>query len=308
MLQTGEIIIIALLALVVLGPKLMGGGDPIFEPRAKVSRARQLSEDGRYEEALAALDAIPEGVELDAAFAQQVEDLRAEIHAAIERVALADHNMRGNEWLQTQLKNFEAQRLAGKPERPKIRVFLKRCDEFEAEYPQHPEIDWVQRMRERYAGFVDLSQPPTYEDVEFEVEALTWADPRDFKQAFGILDAYLETAEGDDRARALAFYDEKLRERDEWFEDKLQQARWEYERDSLGTSLAWLIRIILFTGDDVMAEAAASELVKFPDLVPRLRGYRNLEPEKFALLVQQPTVAAYVREHPLDEGDEGDEE
>jgi len=295
--------VVAALALFVVfvGPLLLGEADPIFEPGVRVNRARTMLAKHLHEDALAELDAIPAGIELEPAFQKQIDELRVEIGASIERIALADHNMRGNVWLQTQLKNFESKRLAGKGDPPKIRVFLKRCDEFEAEYPQHPDIVWVQRMRERYAGAVDLTQPPTFEDIEFEIEALTWADPRDFKQAFQILDAYVDSAGADDRARALALYDKKLAQRDEWFEDKMQQARWEFERDKLGISLAWLIRIVIFTGDDVMAEAAAQELVKFPDLVPRLRGYRRQSPEKYELLARQPTIADYVRDNPLDE-------
>jgi hypothetical protein len=295
--------VVAALALfaVFVGPALMGDAEPIFEPGVRLNRARTKVAKGLHEEALAELDAIPDDIQLEAAFQKQIDDLREEIATNIEEIALADHNMRGNEWLQTQLKTFESQRLAGKAEAPKIRVFLKRCDEFEGRYPQHPDIGWVRRMRERYAGAVDLSAPPTFEDIEFEIETLTWADPRDFKQAFQILDAYIETAGGDDRANALKLYDKKLKHRDEWFEDKLQQARWEYEREDLAKSLAWLIRIILFTGDEVMAETAAQELIKFPDLVPRLRGYRRHSPEKYERLVQQPTVGRYVRDHPLDE-------
>lgn len=296
----GVVVAIALFALFI-GPMLMGEADPIFEPALRMNRARAKAEQGLNEDALAELDAIPTEVELDAAFKRQIADLRAEIAVSIEEIALADHNMRGNNWLQSQLKNFETKRLAGKAERPQIRVFLKRCDEFEALYPQHPDISWVHRMRERYAGVIDLNEPATYEDIEFEIEALTWADPRDFKQAFQILDGYIEGAQADDRAKALELYDRKLKHRDEWFEDKLQQARWEFERDDLPKSLAWLIRIILFTGDDVMADTAAKELVRFPDLVPRLRGYRRHSPDKYALLIKEPTVALFVRDNPLDE-------
>ncbi len=294
---------VAALALFVffVGPLLLGEAEPIFQPAVRVNRAREKVAKGLHEAALAELDAIPASIELDPAFRQQIDDMRTDIAANIERIALADHNLRGNETLQTQLKNFESRRLAGKAERPQIRVFLKRCDEFEAEYPRHPEIDWVRRMRERYAAAVDLTEPPTYADIEFEIEALTWADPRDFKQAFQILDRFIESAVDDDRAAALTLYDEKLRHRDEWFEDKMQQARWEYERDSLGVSMAWLVRIIVYTGDEVMAERAAQELIRFPKLVERLRGYRRHSPDSYEILTAQPTMAAFVRDNPLDE-------
>jgi hypothetical protein len=155
-------------------------------------------------------------------------------------------------------------------------------------------------MRERYAGVIDMSAPPTFDDVAFEVETLTWADPRDFKQAFQVLDEFIAGADADDRAKALELYDEKLKHRDEWFNDKLQQARWEYERDELGKSLGWLVKIVVYTGDEVMAETAAQEIVKFPQLKERLRGYRNQSLETYEALVAQPTIQAFVRENPID--------
>ena len=49
-----------------------------------------------------------------------------------------------------------------------------------------------------------------------------------------------------------------------------------------------------------MAETAAQEIIRFPQLVERLRGYRTHSPERFELLVAHPTIAAFVRENPLD--------
>jgi len=290
------------LFVVVMGPKLLGEAPPVFEPALHINRAREYVESADYTEALAELDRIPVGkVVIGPGLQRQIDELRADIEAGEARRAKTIHNLRGNPYLQTQLKNFEQNYLQGSPDPSRVRVFVKRLDHFAEEWPEHPEIDWVRRMRERYAAVIDLDAPPTFEDVAFEVETLTWADPRQFGEALEVLDDFIASAGPDDRAKALELYDQKLADRDEWFQDKLQQARWEYERDELGKSLAWLIRIVIYTGDDVMAETAAQEIVKFPDLTERLRGYRSQAPERFDQLAAQPTIRAYLREHPLDD-------
>ena len=239
--------------------------------------------------------------DLDPTTQAKYDEAVAAIAAARAELDVVLANIGGNEYLQTQLKNFESQRLAGKAERPKVRVFLKRCQEFLRRWPQHPEADWVERMQERYAPLCDLNARPTFEDIDYEVETLTWANPRDFKQAIAVVRAFAdEEATVDERPKALQRLDELIQQRAEWFTDRMQQARYEYDRGEVGKSVAWLVMLIVYTGDETMQAQASEQLVKFEGLTEWLRGYRASQPEKYEVLRQQPALAKYIATHDVE--------
>jgi hypothetical protein len=238
---------------------------------------------------------------LEPAVRVKYDEAAAALAAAQSEVGESIANIGGNEYLQTQLRNFESQRLAGKAERPKVRVFLKRCAYFLERWPQHPEADWVRRMQERYGALYDPTSRTTYEDIAYEAETLTWANPRDYKQALEVVRRFAdEEASVDDRAKALALLDTLTAQRAEWFSDRMQQARYEYDKGQTGKSVAWLVMLIVYTGDEGMAAQAADQLVKFEGLAEWLRGYRTSQPDKYAVLRQQPALAAYIAAHKLE--------
>ena len=143
---------------VVMGPRLLSEAPGIFEPAIHINRARELVGSADYEKALAELGRIPTGeVKISPDVQRQIDGLHEEIRQVQKRRELVLHNMKGNPFMQTQLKNFERDYLQGKADRPKVRVFVKRLDYFAQEWPQHPELDWVTRMRERYTGVVELT-------------------------------------------------------------------------------------------------------------------------------------------------------
>jgi hypothetical protein len=226
----------------------------------------------------------------------------AALAAAQSEVDQSVANIGGSEFLQTQLKNFETQRLAGKAERPEVRVFLKRCAAFLERWPQHPEADWVRRMQERYAALIDPAARTTFEDIAFEAESLTWANPRDYKQALDVVRRFAdEEATVDDRAKALVLLDQLTAQRAEWFSDRMQQARYEFDKGEMGKSVAWLVMLIEYTGDEGMAAQAAEQLSKFPGLTEWLRGYRSSQPVKYAMLKRQPVLAKYIADHKVEQ-------
>ena len=49
---------------------------------------------------------------------------------------------------------------SGPIEKTDRRMFVKRLNEFDARWPDHPEAAWVRRQRGRFEGMVDLSEPP----------------------------------------------------------------------------------------------------------------------------------------------------
>ena len=176
-----------------------------------------------------------------------------------------------------------------------MRVFLKRCREFRERWPNHPEMDWVDRYERRYSQLVDLSEPPTFTDIAYEVKTLTWAMPRDYVQAFALLREFRESASPDDREAALAL-EEKLRaEQAEYFTDRMQQAKWHWERNERGKAVGWLVELVIGVDDPDMVDQAASELVNLPGIEAWLRGYQADKPEKFARLVKNERVRELAR-------------
>lgn len=288
-------------AAVFLASKVLTSAPPAdIGARATLARVRQELATGSLEQARLRLEGLARE-QLPADVRQEYEAVRAEYEAAAAESELALHNLAGNSYLQTQLKNFEQQRLRGEVERPEVRVFLKRCREFRERWPRHPELAWVDRMERRFADLVDLDEPPTLEDLEFEVETMTWAEPRDFGGAIALLQEFVDKAQGQTaQAGGRVLIEDLEKRRREWFADRLQQARFEFDRGETGKSVGWLVTLIVYSGDQAMADQAAEELVKFEGLAGWLQAYREQQPDKYARLRLNDVVAAYIRRHDLE--------
>lgn len=283
-----------------VAPAMFGDAAPEFAPLAHYHRANKALATGDYEEALAALDTVPAELELDPVMAGQMADLRAIIEQEIVTRDLRLYNALGDAFLTTQLKRFESEHLQGLPQRPAVRVFLVRAAEFEERWPEHGQLDWVHRMQKRYSSNISLTDPPSFEDVEFEVYLLNRADPRDFAEMFRALERFRASSGSADRALAAELVEQTTAERQAWFEDKLRAARAAYDDDDRGRAIEWLVRIVLYTGDAEMAAEGAGRLTRFNDLDEYLRGYRRSYPGKFERLAQHPLIMEYLVEHPLD--------
>jgi hypothetical protein len=158
-------------------------------------------------------------------------------------------------------------------------------------------MGWVDRYETRFRGIVDLSAPPTYADVAFEIESLTWAKPRDYEEAFAILERFIQTGPAAERDRALALKDKLDAERAEYFEDRMLQAKWHWEKDERGQAVEWLVQVIMKIGDPALAAEAARELLLLPGIEGWLSGYKENSPDKWQRLVREPSVADYAAEH-----------
>jgi len=283
---------------VLLVPRILTSGPPTdmgFEAALRV--AREALAEGDLERARQRIESV-DSKTLDAATRQEYDALLAEYEAARDDSDLTQRNMSGNAYLQQQLKNFETNHLRGEAKRPQVRVFLKRCAEFKQRWPQHPEIEWVERMEQRFRPLAALDTPVEFDDIAFEAKALTWADPRDFRQAFELVQRFAdEQARPGERPKALTLLDELAVQRRKWFDDRMQQARWEYERDNPSRSVALLVMLIVHSGDPAMAEQAATELLRFEGIDEWLRAYARDQAEKYAELGRNPVIASYIREH-----------
>ena len=127
----------------------------------------------------------------------RITDLRNKLAERDKKNALDRHNSVGTTFAQKKLRNYVDRYLAEDVDPPKARVFMDRAAEFKQRWPEHPERDWVERQERRFTTVVDMSLPPTWEDVSWKAESLTYAKPRDYQQAFAAIDAYLATCTDD---------------------------------------------------------------------------------------------------------------
>ena len=258
---------------------------------------RNLAE-GDLEKARARLDSIA-GRNMTPAETAKVDQYRQQLQSSNASGAQSLAHMGGNDFLDSQLKNFLQNYIGEKAERPQIRVFLKRCEEFRRRWPTHPEMEWVTRQERRFAGVVDLKSPPSFADIEFEVKALTWASPRQYSQAFAVLESFAAKASAADQAQAKALVEAKTKERKAWFDDRMQQARYDFEKNLLPKSVGTLFGVIVNVGDPSMADEAARQFVRFEDPGSWLRGYRKDAPENWDILAKNAVIAEYLAKHPL---------
>jgi len=272
-------------------------GERGFDLATSHRRVVSRLEERDYAGALREFEKIDAQTDLDPEWRATFDELRATAESLKTKAKLAGHH---NKWtqdfLEPQLKRFEREYLKGTPGTPRVRVFLKRIRHFKENCPQHPDMGWVDRMQERYGRIVDLDDPPTLDDVAFEIESLTWAKPRDYKQAFEVLDGFLDGASGDDRDRALVAYDELAEARQAHFEDRLAQAKYDWDKDQHSEAIMWLALLIRYIGDEEMENDAAGRLVLMGEIDAYLRGYAAEQPDMWAELVKNPIVAKKAAE------------
>lgn len=272
---------------------------PIFA-QTQYFHAKSLFDSGMYDQAKDDLKRIPDDTEMTPDLKAKIADMLAQIEINKSEAQQAAANEAGTKFLETQLEQFEEKRLQGKINRPAARVFLKRINEFEKRWPKHPQIEWTQRMKDRYSVMVDFTKPPTYEDIEFEVKSLTWDNPRNYKEAFAVLQRFLDSAQADERVKALTLMETTIKERKEWYDDRTQQAKFEYERGQAAKAVQWLVMLSIFSGDEEMENGAATRLLDIPQVDEYLRGYRSTRQHWWADISGNKVIAGYLREHPLD--------
>jgi len=208
---------------------------------------------------------------------------------------VAQWNAVGDDFFENRLEKYEQAHLEGDPSDAKIRVFLKYCAEFRERWPQHPRLDWVDRRVQRFAGAVDTGAEPTLEDVEWEVEVLTDAKPRDYAAAFELLEGYREQASALEQRRLRFLVGELEQERELYHEDRLVHAQGKYDMGKKSEAVEWLVQSIIGLGDAEMADEAARKLLSFPEADSYLRGYRSNRPDVFERLTANARVAEAAR-------------
>jgi len=265
---------------------------------------RALEEDADAEAALAiyADEVEPNWNTVSEADRAEFERMRGEARQRLDNSRLLVNNQTGSTYLDTQLKRYEADYIKGKETIPRIRVFLKRCLYFKETWPRHEEIGWVERMEARYQKLASLADPPTFEDLDWEVNTLTWAKPREYREAFALIEGFLKNASPADADLARALLDAKRAEQEEHFEDRIQEVKYHWQAERYGLAIAELASIVMRFSDEQMETQAAEELVSLPEIDEYLRGYKNQQPHHFARLIENPIVRKKCRELGLLQG------
>lgn len=267
-----------------------------FSAMASQQRLDDMRKERDFLGMLSHLDEIQDAPK-SAEWAKIFAGYRAEAIADQERASLLALNVHGNKYVETQLRSFVDKYLK-KESRPAARVLLERIRGFRADYPLHPDLDWCARMEDRYGTVANLATPPTWADLEFRVTTLTWAMPRDYRQAFSRIERFLTDASPGDRDKALALVDELESAREEYFEDRIQQAKYLWNGRERGKAVEWLVQLVIKVGDADMAADAARRIADMgEDVVPALRGYKSTRPEDFELLMEQEILRNFAAEH-----------
>ena len=259
------------------------------EAATRIQVAQALFDQGRMDEALGRLD-LAEKEELTAAERAQVEALRTKI-ADLRAEAEAARKHADGARLFSWLEKYEKESLAGAPDVPRVRLFLKRARQFREEYPGHPSLDWLDRQESRFAGIVDLDDPADWPSVKWEVRSFVRGMPRNYRGAFACLDGFLaRTPEGPEHDQAARYKVLLAEERDEHHEDRIAYARELYGQNEVRRAVWWLVHQVIWSDAPELADEAAGVLIKFPDAYDHLRGYEESEPEKFELLMENEIV------------------
>jgi len=299
----GGVIVGIILAVVVVG---FFAGKKMIEDQvsgppptaATLNEVENLIRLGSFKDARARLDKLSDATGADALRRDALYD---ELEEKAEVADLAIHNSLGTTYLDTKLKKYESLYLQGLPSKPKAREFLLRCRYFKERWPEHHEIDWVRRKEKRFEDVVSLADPPTLEDVAWQVECLTKTNPKFFGDAFDALDAFLDGASGADLEAANELRAELVEARKVEYEDRILQAKYLLEqKDKPVESFAELVVIVTRFGDEEMTNTAASMLLQFDNVQGKLKGWRENRTLEYEQLAAHPMIRAYLAKNPLD--------
>jgi hypothetical protein len=280
---------------------LEDGLETEWDPTARYHEAVLAYQEGsvkRAKEELGRIDLTRVTPELK----EKVQEFQDKVKGDEERALLAEHNMSGTKWLDSNLKGYAKSYLSGdRAERPKARYFVRRCDEFKQEWPKHPELEWVNRYRSRFAKIAEMDSPAEYADLEWEVGRRTAAKPRDYALVFRLIDQFLLESEGDQRAAGQALYQDQIAGREEYFLDRMQESRYQWEKQQYGKAVEWLVQVILKIGDEAMEDQAIDFFLKMQtvDGAPLsdryLASYKSNRPEQFEILMEHERLREAAR-------------
>jgi hypothetical protein len=298
------LIVVFVLAAAGVGVLLVRGGassldKEAFSPVASQVRIKAKLAESDFISARKELDKVQRHMsELDPSWRPIFESFRKDVEEAEERATLLARNVKGTPYFQSQLEKFVNSRLKT-PNRPAARVLLRRINWFRTQYPLHPQLEWCERMETRWGPVAKLAEPSTFEDMAFEVDSLTWAWPRDYTQAFKVIERFKATSTEGDSTAMEVLVSELEGARQEYFDDRLQEAKHLFGKgsaESRGKAVQQLVVLITMIGNAQMADEAAAILVSLPTVERNLRSYNAYEPDTFKALMTNAIVRRFVED------------
>lgn len=268
-----------------------------FDPRSSQVRIEDLLANRVYAGVLSELEEKiePNMASLTPEWKRTFEGYRKRALNLQEEAEAISRNIQGNEYFGPQLKRYQEGYLKDNG-RPQARVLLKRIEEFRRRWPTHPELDWCDRMERRYGEIANMSSPDEWPDVEWEVKTLTWAKPRRYKEAFAVLKGFYELSAGADRDAALALMEEKATEEKEYFDDRILEAKHQYEnKKDYETALGELLYLVEYLEDNSLADQAATRISQMPNIEGSMAAVKREMPEKFERLKANAVMRSYLQ-------------
>ncbi len=268
-----------------------------YDPTERIRVASVAFNEANYGGATQSLDLIDEQTlsRMSAELRAKYDELRRRLAEKGKEGELLMAHDKGTQWKATQLDRFRTDRLHGaKPPCERVRVYLKRVREFKERWPTHPEMDEVLRYEALFKEICDLSTPATFTDIAYEVKTMTWAFPRDYKGAFALIEKHLIANPGD-AAHCNELMATMRTEQEEFFIDRKQQVKYEWQKNNKGQAVEILVQLIITLEDQDMAQEAADQLVDLPGIDTWFKGYKEDRPKQFSTLRQHPTVSAKVQ-------------
>jgi len=99
--------------------------------------------------------------------------------------------------------------------------------------------------------------------------------------------------------------DTQIAERQEYFDDRMLQAKWHWERREYGQAVGWLVNVIVMIGDEDMEQQAIDAFLRMktvdgePIVDEYLGSYKEYQPDVFEKLVSFPRIREVAKEEGL---------
>ena len=232
--------------------------------------------------------------ELTPEWSKVFSDLRKRMTAATSKGDDAERNRIGTRFLDKQLKNYITKYL-GKNGRSEARVFVRRAEWFLQNWPTHPEADYVRRMKVQFSAVGRMDEASTMADVIWEAKTLTWAYPANYKQAFKVLDEFLDRADASEGAVIRGLVASHELEEKAYFDERLDLAAGLYEDDNKSKALGYCIQLVIGINNESMEHDAAMRITKMAGVAGTLKAIKRDAPEDFHALAKNATMAAFLR-------------
>lgn len=232
--------------------------------------------------------------EVTAEWDKVFSDLHKQLIATTSKGDNAERNRIGTRFFDKQIKNYKTKYLS-KNERPQARVFVRRAEWFLATWPDHPEADYVRRMKTQFATVGRMGEPSSLADVTWEAKTLTWAYPANYKEAFKVLNEFLDRADASEAGVARGLIATHELEEKAYFDERMDLAAGFYEEDNKSKALGYCIQIVIGINNSALEDDAAVRITKMAGVGGTLEAIKRDVPEDFNALAKNATMAAFFR-------------